>query len=152
MWTCPFCGFEAFNVYWEKRHAKECAKNRKGKGGAKKRPAASDRRHRTSSASMLAATDKPPSFAPASNMQGSPKPIQVQRSRQRHQRCVRVLPPLPSPEGLPPPAEWEGFFEQQLEARCGMHALNNVVGEHIFTEERLAAAVHIFLAENPWPA
>ena len=36
-----------------------------------------------------------------------------------------------------------------MEARCGMHALNNVVGEHIFTPEHLAAAVHIFLEENP---
>ena len=143
MWTCPFCGFEAFNVYWEKRHAKECAKNRKGKGATKKRPAASDKKSRTSFASVLSAPAMPPSFAPASKMQRSP--AQPEMPPVKHER----LPPLPPPEALPPPVEWEGFFEQQVEARCGMHALNNVVGEHIFTPEHLAAAVHIFLEENP---
>ena len=100
-------------------------------------------------ASMLAATDKPPSFAPASNMRGIAKADPSAAQPATPPVLRESLPPLPPPEGPPPPAEWEGFFEQQLEARCGMHALNNVVGEHIFTEERLAAAVHIFLAENP---
>ena len=40
------------------------------------------------------------------------------------------------------------FFERQVEARCGMHALNNVVGEAIFTTDDMSHAIDVFLEEN----
>ena len=66
----------------------------------------------------------------------------------RAQPPIHTAPPLPPPASPPPEVAWEGFFEQQVEARCGMHALNNVVGEHLYTEVQLEAAVHIFLDES----
>ena len=138
-WTCPFCGFEAMNTYWEKRHARECAKDRRSRCSTKKRPAAAE----AAGQAMLAA-DKCPAAAKRRIAKAQPQPNKPSRA----QPPIHTAPPLPPPASPPPEVVWEGFFEQQVEARCGMHALNNVVGEHLFTEVQLEAAVHIFLDEN----
>ena len=41
------------------------------------------------------------------------------------------------------------FFEKQEAARCGQHALNNVLGFRCFTAEDMQHAAETFLFENP---
>jgi len=50
--------------------------------------------------------------------------------------------------GLDDTVEYPDFFEKQSECRCGMHALNNVLGEHFFSREDMSHALTVFLDEN----
>lgn len=40
------------------------------------------------------------------------------------------------------------YFERQVQARCGMHALNNAVGRQVFKVEDMTLAIEAFLAEG----
>lgn len=44
-------------------------------------------------------------------------------------------------------AAYPGYFETQEEARCGRHALNNIVGAAVFTNSDLTEACEYFLDE-----
>ena len=47
---------------------------------------------------------------------------------------------------------WDGFFEKQIAARCGMHALNNLLGGTPYIEEEeLSPACDTVLEESRYP-
>jgi hypothetical protein len=58
--------------------------------------------------------------------------------------------PLVAPTGAAP-AWGDRYVEQQQEARCGKHALNNVVGSPTFVDEDMEAACSEVLAETGDP-
>ena len=53
--------------------------------------------------------------------------------------------PSPPAPPMPPPPRYQGFFERQQEARCGLHALNNAIGHSFATAADLEAAVQELL-------
>ena len=62
-----------------------------------------------------------------------------------------VDPPLPPPADPPPddlplPAQCF-FFQRQEAAHCGMHALNNSLGEALFTPASMKTAAQSYLQE-----
>ena len=134
VWTCPFCGYEAPNKILEKKHAKECRTQRKRKahegGRSAKQPA-----NAISVNAVQVATKRPRVIT-------APTPTLKQSSEAAPKARARPLPaPAPSPR-------WSGYFEQQVEARCGLHALNNLIGEQLFFEDDLTHALETFLEEN----
>ena len=52
----------------------------------------------------------------------------------------------PKPDDLPPPAQCF-FFQRQEAAHCGMHALNNALGEALFTPAAMMTAAESYLQE-----
>ena len=46
------------------------------------------------------------------------------------------------------PVWGDGYFERQVDAKCGQHALNNVVGAPQFREEFFEEAVRLILLER----
>ena len=137
VWTCPFCGYEALNKYLEKKHIKECRKARKPRTGKNARKT-----------KMPAGSLQPRPIAAKQPMPKRPRvAVQEPPIHSAPSKTASVVPP-PGPAPAPAPAHWRGYFEQQIEARCGMHALNNLVGEQLFHTEDLMFAMETFLAEN----
>ena len=62
----------------------------------------------------------------------------------------------PSQEGsqtdVTPPSQpvFNGYFERQIAARCGVHALNNAIGFCFATAAELSRACDAFLREHPY--
>ena len=154
--TCPFCSFKADNFEQEREHIKTCRRQRARRGSTKERARGRATRPSRSTNSSL------PSAFQASDPQ-------TEQPSKRRKLCARALPmprpkkprgpsvspatPLPSsmpPPPLPPPplAPEQLFFEKQVEARCGMHALNNTLGEELFKPDDLSKAMYAFLEEN----
>jgi hypothetical protein len=65
----------------------------------------------------------------------------VAESKRRRTGCASV-------PGDPGCLRYEGFFERQVEAMCGMHALNNAVGRRWQTAEDMEVACEEFLRER----
>ena len=64
-------------------------------------------------------------------------------------RTSRSSGNLPAPAPPLPPLVYAGYFERQLQSRCGMHALNNALGQRNFTVPTMRAACDRYLAMFP---
>ena len=51
---------------------------------------------------------------------------------------------LPS---VPSTVAFSGYFERQVQARCGLHALNNAIGGPMFNVHDMTSACKAYLAE-----
>ena len=64
-------------------------------------------------------------------------------------RTSRSSGNLHAPAPPLPPLVYAGYFERQLQSRCGMHALNNALGQRHFTVPTMRAACDRYLAMFP---
>ena len=53
------------------------------------------------------------------------------------------------PAAPPPPLVYDGYFERQVQSRCGMHALNNAIGRKLLTPALMRAACDRYLEMYP---
>ena len=123
-WTCPFCGTTGASKDEERKHLKACRRSQKTLGAPSK---SSMKKAKPSQTTMP--TAKP-----------EPRPAAKKKARQAITTTVRSAPkpPLPPPTEPPPPtASVPLFFQRQPagSATCGMHALNNAIGEDIFSPD-----------------
>ena len=122
-WHCPHCGEEVPNTQPAiKAHGRKCqAKPKaraKGKSKAKPKP----------KAKAESVTKK----RPAEEASGSTPPPKLARTNSPKYNLA-VEPP---------------YFERQVDLRCGIHALNHVLGFHLLNPEDMARAADAFLFEN----
>ena len=137
--TCPRCGWVAGDAPQYKKHRSSCPARSTAKAKAKRaptpkaKPAASQGKRFTSNPSSAAAPP-PPAKAPRSEDEAT---------------APDSPPPLPPPAD-PPPPDLEPpapcfFFQRQQAARCGMHALNNSLGQTAFRPQDMETAAKSYL-------
>ena len=59
-----------------------------------------------------------------------------------------VQPSGTAPPPAPPPV-YDGYFERQIQSRCGLHALNNAIGRRLLTPVIMRAACDRYLGMYP---
>eukprot|EP00435_Cladocopium_sp_Y103_P012508 s558_g3.t1 len=131
--ACPRCGWVADDAIQLKKHRSSCSARSTAK--AKAKPKASQGKRSTSEPASASAPP-PPAKAPRSEGEAPPPDSP---------------PPLPPPAdppspGLEPPAPCF-FFQRQQAARCGMHALNNALGQAAFSPQDMRTAAASYLQE-----
>ena len=138
--TCPRCGWVADDAMHYKKHRSSCPAKFAAKAKAKRapkpkaKPNASQGKRSTSRLSSAAAP---------------PPPAKAPRSEEDEASAPDSPPPLPPPAdppppGLEPPAPCF-FFQRQQAARCGMHALNNALGQAAFRSQDMETAAEGYL-------
>ena len=145
-WRCPKCGQEAPDTKEaKKQHRQKCPAKPtpKAKAQSKRQPKAKARTQAKTSAKAKSkdksegkGNAKGTGKRPAADSQSSAPPAKVPRTGNQ------PAAPAPCPQGNLP------YFERQERALCGIHALNNVLGEAFFTETDMEEAVQILLQEG----
>ena len=72
------------------------------------------------------------------------KPAPQPKLKSKAKAGLGEQPPLPPPAAAPGP---DLYFERQLRAHCGMHALNNALGGRICAPRHMKAAADYYLQE-----
>eukprot|EP00971_Amphidinium_carterae_P346788 6488477-Amphidinium_carterae.1 len=162
-WRCPHCGAKVTSLIAERRHIKICKKARqleqKGKSPASSKragiPSATTQRPRierrvVGKQKMEVSERKPPPLPPPAEPPACRRRLVGKQKPESTELDKRIWKPPPLPPPAYPPAPMI-HFEQQARGlgQCGLHALNNLIGEHLFTPMDMENAVEIFLAERP---
>eukprot|EP00435_Cladocopium_sp_Y103_P032891 s2382_g8.t1 len=155
--TCPRCGWVAQDGIAYKKHkcpAKTKNPTPKAEGKAKARskqapkPTAKPKAKPAAKPKADTKDDKDPTIKGASN---TPTPAAKVPRRGLDPPAPPSPPPLPPPADPPlpdlEPAAPCFFFQQQQAAHCGMHALNNSLGEALFTPSAMKTAAQTYLQE-----
>ena len=155
--ACDHCGEGFFSAGACKKHMRACPLNTlKGKRRSRMNMPASSKNISNIPEKLVTAkpgAKKQPSFAA---LRASKAPLAVAAEEQRRRKRPRwavgaltIRPALPvAPERPNPPIENAAlFFQRQREAMCGLHALNNAVGEDFISHQDMVFACESFIQE-----
>jgi hypothetical protein len=145
--TCPRCGWTADDADGYKKHKATCPAKKPRQPKAKAKAKAEAKAKAKAKPKPKASPKKRPADAPATEQ----PPAKASKAERFPMSDPDVDPPLPPPadpppDDLPPPAQCF-FFQRQEAAHCGMHALNNALGEALFTPAAMMTAAESYLQE-----